>query len=138
MSKKNKSHSTSWLIGILCILLFLILISGIGLLLTGSKTGSSWMNVHKFSGIIFCISLLIHIISHFKWYKAWLTGKIKKQNKVKFTIGCSVFFVLLIIGFLLKPILIPYYGIIHGIIGIVGCILMVFHFKDKRESHKVG
>lgn len=137
MSKNNKSHSTSWLIGILSILLFFVSISGIGLLLSGTETRSSWMNVHKFSGILFCISLLIHIINHFKWYKAWTTGKIKKQNKVKFTIGCSVFFVLLIIGFLMKPILIPYYGIIHGIISVLGCILMVFHFKDKRKRYKV-
>lgn len=138
MSRNNKSHSTSWLISIISILLFFVLISGIGLLLTGSETGSSWMSVHKFSGILFCIALLIHVINHFKWYKAWLTGKIKKQSRVKFTIACSVFFVLLIIGFLLKPILIPYYGIIHGIIGVLGCILMVFHFKDKRKRHKVG
>ena len=38
-----------------------------------------WLKVHTFLGIVTLVMALWHCIDHWKWYKAWLRGRLKNR-----------------------------------------------------------
>lgn len=83
-SKKNK-----WLIISLKISLYIVLITGIVFLWVIYRTTPSILNrgiktlveAHKILGYIFLGLILWHALIYRKWYRAWISGKIKNKKK---------------------------------------------------------
>lgn len=125
--------------------LYIILVTGIGflpialgiaptLLIDGKLL---FIMPHKILGYIFYILILYHAFIHRKWYKAWISGKIKKTRNSQITKSISVLFLLIIILFLFGDLL-PrkIYAVSHSGIGLIWIILMICHIKIKRNASR--
>lgn len=102
--------------------------------------GHLWRGLHIFSGFIFLILVGVHMGKNWKWYKAWITGKLKNE-KSKLSKSITGYFFLMIISlsfdtFLPKSVFL----VIHILIGSVWIIGMIKHFKskEKRRVDKVS
>lgn len=132
-SKKNSRLNKN-----LKIFLYFLLVTGVmyTLILCGilpKVGGYLWRSLHIFSGFIFLILVGAHMSKYWKWYKAWITGKLKSE-KSKQTKSISIYFFLMIFsissdGFLPRGL----YLFTHVLIGTVWIIGIIRHFRSKKH-----
>ncbi|MDR2038011.1 MAG: DUF4405 domain-containing protein [Bacteroidales bacterium] len=131
-SKKNK-----WLNKFLKVFLYILLATGVvytlmlyNILPPGND--ELWGGLHRISGFVFLIFVLVHCIKNRKWYKAWFTQKLKnkKSRLAKFI---SVSFVLMLLSVMSEDLFTQnQFVLIHILIGSVWILGILSHFNSKK------
>lgn len=124
-------------------LLYTVLAGGVGFLLIVLGIAPSplvegklaFIVPHKILGYIFLALVLCHAIMHRKWYKAWLSGRLKKTKSNQITKLLSILFLLIVVFFLFGSIFSrEIYALGHSAIGLTWIMLMIYHFKAKKNA----
>jgi len=125
--------------------LYIIFISGIFFLLLVLGKASpeliKWKLIfiltHKILGYIFLLLIFWHCLINRKWYKAWISGKIKNRKISLLTKWISILFLIMLFSFFFNGIF-PrtIYATSHAILGITWMVLTICHIKKKRNISK--
>lgn len=118
------------------IFLYFLLVTGVCAFLP-VPCGHLWRGLHIFSGFIFLILVGVHMGKNRKWYKVWITGKLK-NGKSKLSKSITGYFFLMLFSlsfdaFLPESIFL----IIHIGIGTVWIMGTIKHFKS-NQKRKMG
>ena len=115
--------------------LFVIMaVSGFGMHISGTRSPHeiwhNWAIVHTLSSIAFLIAGILHIQSHWTWYKGWLKNGLGKKSRV--TAFLSIIFVLISITGVILLVAVDGansgIGMWHYRIGIIMTIIGLAHF----------
>ena len=115
-------------------LFVLIAFSGFGMHISGTRCSHeiwhNWAVVHTLSSIIFLIAAILHIQSHWAWYKGWFKNGLGKKSRV--TAFLSIILVLISITGITLLVTVDGensgIGMWHYRIGIIMTIIGLTHF----------
>jgi hypothetical protein len=139
MKKDMQPKKNSKLNKYLKIFLYFLLVTGVCAILP-IPGGHLWRGLHVFAGFIFLILVSVHMGKNWKWYKAWITGKLKNE-KSKLSKSITGYFFLMLFSLSFDAFLPEnIFLIIHIGIGSLWSMGMIKHFKgkQKRKVEKVS
>ena len=99
-----------------------------------------WKKVHVFLGIITSVMCLWHCIDHWKWYKAWLNGRLRNNIRNVVLAKWTTLFFVLMIGILLLDWIWPskLYAAAHIITAFSWMVIVSKHCKSKYGNNCRG